>query len=496
MGSFQQITMGIICLVAAFWFGSFLQDQPVGQRSPDALLPEGKIDPNQSSPQSNLLAHTKGFLSSLFESEAAQEPITVADLRQQSLARTANAHWAKKPESPPPTGNAIVSVPVNSNANQNPIPGLSPQTSPQTSLQTASSTDRVAIVPDFSSLADEVNRGLSFNSPSPLQSPPQSGVPTTHDSRLPVPQFSNALVNRPNTATEVNWETVQDRVAEAETRLKNHRDDMTQPIAAIEQSVLDQTRAFEQRRTEKRPRTLPQTIKNRRAVASRSSTPESWTEKQDRWDVFSNRRDRHTNGLGRKEVQQGNFQSRDALASRSGQRIVEVSRSFTPQRSQPTAHGTSSPDRVRSLNDDRTLGHNSLASDGEFETHRRDNQLASSGNSQPSRLRNQLRPPYDPNPGSEPEFVSPPKDNLGDSRRRNNHQADSKSPIVTAAEGSYGSFREYQTQPGDTLQTISEKFYGTPNYYFDLYLANRTLLSNPASVPEGRNIKIPRFDTN
>ena len=58
----------------------------------------------------------------------------------------------------------------------------------------------------------------------------------------------------------------------------------------------------------------------------------------------------------------------------------------------------------------------------------------------------------------------------------------------------YGDFKTYVTERGDTLQTISESFFGTPEYYFDLYLANRNILVNPATVPTGVELRIPRID--
>ena len=57
----------------------------------------------------------------------------------------------------------------------------------------------------------------------------------------------------------------------------------------------------------------------------------------------------------------------------------------------------------------------------------------------------------------------------------------------------YGDFKTYRTESGDTLQTISESFFGTPEYYFDLYLANRNVLANPATVPTGVELRIPHM---
>jgi len=57
----------------------------------------------------------------------------------------------------------------------------------------------------------------------------------------------------------------------------------------------------------------------------------------------------------------------------------------------------------------------------------------------------------------------------------------------------YGDFKTYVTKGGDTLQTISESFFGTPEFYFDLYLANRNVLVNPATVPTGVELRIPHM---
>lgn len=57
-----------------------------------------------------------------------------------------------------------------------------------------------------------------------------------------------------------------------------------------------------------------------------------------------------------------------------------------------------------------------------------------------------------------------------------------------------GKFTEYVTRFGDTLPAISKHFYGTPDYYLDIYLANRDKLRNPAQVPAGIALKIPVYE--
>ena len=49
----------------------------------------------------------------------------------------------------------------------------------------------------------------------------------------------------------------------------------------------------------------------------------------------------------------------------------------------------------------------------------------------------------------------------------------------------------YEIQPGDTLQSISMRFYGSADYYLEIYKANRTVLDRITSSPAGVRIEIP-----
>ncbi len=51
--------------------------------------------------------------------------------------------------------------------------------------------------------------------------------------------------------------------------------------------------------------------------------------------------------------------------------------------------------------------------------------------------------------------------------------------------------RTYRIQPGDRLQSISQKFYGTPDRYIELYKANRRVLDGITNIPGGVEIVIP-----
>ncbi len=67
-------------------------------------------------------------------------------------------------------------------------------------------------------------------------------------------------------------------------------------------------------------------------------------------------------------------------------------------------------------------------------------------------------------------------------------------PASTQVEIGTSRFAEHWTQPGDSLQSLSTRFYGRPDFYLDIYLANQNQLRNPASLPAGIVLKIPIFD--
>ncbi len=487
--------MGVGCLVAAFWFGAYLQDRPVGQNQTVALLPDGTIDPNASIANPNLLEKTQGFLSSLFESPAKEKPITVNQLRARSQTEIPNVRPLDLLVS---AGGDRVQISDSENENLQRLTGASQavvqqsqlvegfRSSPATRSQHQNGRPagpKVAIVPDFSTLAEEVNRGLSFSAGSP-----DSAVPDTRKLELiPVPTFSDVDVNSTAPlAEDTDWESIRSQVAAAESRLENYRQQITQPIPEIVDSVKQRTGEFWNRQ---------QAQSHRQSAISDLATstplnpareqrlkPESWTEKQKRWDVFSQNRstpleDRAPNASSSNRSQ-GSQQQRQP-------EIVEVDRGFVSRRSQVAGDASA---RVRSLNDDRFKGAPFSSADNR-NAFTAAQQFGAVREGRRSEIQNELRPQYNPNPGSQPEFVSPP--DYGQFAPKTNTGA---SEIVEAATVTYGSFRQYETLPNDTLQTISTKFYGTADYYFDLYLANRDLLSNPATVPQGVTIKIPKFD--
>ncbi len=66
------------------------------------------------------------------------------------------------------------------------------------------------------------------------------------------------------------------------------------------------------------------------------------------------------------------------------------------------------------------------------------------------------------------------------------HRSEQVKPATT-------NFLDHKTEAGDSLQSLSDQYYGRPDFYLDIYLANQDKLVNPSTLPVGMIIKIPIF---
>lgn len=57
--------------------------------------------------------------------------------------------------------------------------------------------------------------------------------------------------------------------------------------------------------------------------------------------------------------------------------------------------------------------------------------------------------------------------------------------------GESGKTQAYKVEKGDTLQKISQKFYGTTKRWMKIYNANKDTLKSPSKIYPGRTINIP-----
>jgi hypothetical protein len=64
---------------------------------------------------------------------------------------------------------------------------------------------------------------------------------------------------------------------------------------------------------------------------------------------------------------------------------------------------------------------------------------------------------------------------------------------IRARSKSYDNFREHVVREAESLQSISTVYFGKPDYYLDIYLANRKNLISPVGIKPGTKLKIPEI---
>lgn len=67
----------------------------------------------------------------------------------------------------------------------------------------------------------------------------------------------------------------------------------------------------------------------------------------------------------------------------------------------------------------------------------------------------------------------------------------SEAPVPETVETPHERFEDYKVQKGDTLQKISDKFFGTTKRWYTIYQANKDTLKTPDRIYPGRTIRIP-----
>lgn len=61
-----------------------------------------------------------------------------------------------------------------------------------------------------------------------------------------------------------------------------------------------------------------------------------------------------------------------------------------------------------------------------------------------------------------------------------------------ALQDPYHGFTVYTVQPGETLSTIAQEFYGDPNRFRTIFQANRNVLDDPDEIFPGQELRIPQ----
>ncbi len=65
---------------------------------------------------------------------------------------------------------------------------------------------------------------------------------------------------------------------------------------------------------------------------------------------------------------------------------------------------------------------------------------------------------------------------------------------ITSGGGGGGGEQTYTIESGDTLSTISKRFYGKPKFWAKIFEANRDVIDNADKIFPGQVIKLPAID--
>lgn len=68
------------------------------------------------------------------------------------------------------------------------------------------------------------------------------------------------------------------------------------------------------------------------------------------------------------------------------------------------------------------------------------------------------------------------------------------SRVASAIDLNAGGFRMHVVRPGESLQSLSREYFGNPDYYLDIYVANQDVLTSPGAVRNGMSLRIPLAD--
>jgi len=537
MGSFQQVVMGGICLVAAFWFGSYINEQPDALQQPLQGIKNAFVNAGNSRfqvPPQLAEKPQSGLLSSFVDAPAKPHSITLSDLKSRSTFTPSNVVAQNSP-APLPVSQGQRSVEqlidstteVVSDFVNPPTPdfrGDPSFTSNNYNAQAVSNTQinqqpleinytqprdqqRLEIVPDFSTLAENFKREQAEQFQRNRQLVATPAAAEQPSSMLPVPKlddFSRTSFGNSTAQPNRDWNAVRQGVMSVQEKLKQFHNahpvaEEFEPLRAVDpgfpvaatttsgrfipavRSASDEADRLEaeqleaslqeyerqelarqeaqrqeflrrrpqadvprnQLRTEGQFRGRDRASEQRFETSYGSADPESFAQRQERWKVFGDRTQASQNELA------------------APQRVQERSAPPRPRAQRRTADVSSIPEesRVRSLYN--------MPLDEEVRLPQR----------------------------------TPARQEV--TTNRNVSQSQSRQQRVNAATPlandtgpeviRYGDFKTYRTESGDTLQTISESFFGTPEYYFDLYLANRNVLANPATVPTGVELRIPHM---
>ena len=432
MGSFQQIVMGVTCLAAAFFFGSYLHNRPAEiQKTTDSqVVPTDPLD--------SIFAFGKKPAKSNANQPAFAAPRVAIQNQNTATAPATAVLPAIAPSELAPTAVAIQRGGESQKASVVPT------------------ATRRPVVPDFSELASRFR-----NTPLELDQSPSNEVKSSvHQSeRVPwsgVFKAPEMVIRQPeNTQPLQNLKSAVDQVEESirnefaastpqPTRWRVNRSDKIDQFQSVKQPrVLAPRESFEQDGFEQRE-TIDDVLSRRSAdwLKDEKPIPQTWATNPPQEGWMSGRR--------REVTQKAAMRSRDILevedpGNRFQSFINEVEEISSPGPDFDTSYYTPSTQRQDSM--------------------------------------------APPAPTTRIQTIQ-----SGSSSDNWNRQSNVGSGFQSQSSAARQAGNRYEGQRGDTLQSISVRFYGTPAHYIEIYKANREVLDRITSSLEGVVLKIPKLN--
>jgi phage tail protein X len=459
MGSFQQVFMGLTCLAAAFFFGRYMHTRPAANESGSAEV--AVVDP----------------IDSLFSMGTSKRPAGV-----QVTETEHNALPATSPEfTPSPILNRNDN---NTAAAAKPQPMAYSQSmfakaamDDSVASQAVTKSDRKsnrAIVPDFSDLASrfrhsplELDNGNAEDAnDNPVhaseRTPAMTGLPDVSPPELVIrkPQKMTPLEDFRRQVTRV--EKLQVDEPQTSERWRVNRD---KAIGRFNETLTlaDTPLASTMRRA---PKTIDEAFAQRSADYLKQPHTDQFVSGNDDYSAQRQQITQRAAERNRVTKDMNLFEVTDPGNRFANSPATPVEDSYSPPRS---ILETSDVDAVAPpvpISNDQTGPMNRLPQRQQLQRQQLQRQQLQGRQLQGRQLQQEL--------------TSIRKNANGGWNRRSNVQTQFR--------------KTYQIVAGDTLQSISTRFYGTPVHYLEIYKANREALARINSAPAGIEIVIPNLE--
>ncbi len=442
MGSFKQISLGIICLVAAFVFGNYVNHDPgKSQADRDDVLNNDSTGSQSGNVQSRLASDPF--------SDVNKQPAPMLTMNRPLTSRfslptrpapLASDQKASENQLPPPSQlslNDRQSTTATADSSQLDPPGQNP------------AVDPTVEIPDFSAIAAEIAK-------SPIALP-----------RMGMPMHSNAESASANQSPSTPLQSLANQFKAPASR----------------QSTVAPTPQWNQPTN---PRSNSEQTPDKLARLSSAEPPAPWEQKikqPERFtsddfnsklndDIFGLKQPRSTAIAPAETASNSNWRENNESEWPDNQvRGGDAQPSFVSNKPSESINNQIAANRSTDLG-------GRIENRSSQQTRTNPSFNSGSGFRGSSTTSNQVRTrlPFSLTESAKTELVALRTD------------ATSKISLESTK------FVNHVVESGESLQSISTRYFGNPDYYLDIYIANRNKLRNPNEIQIGATLRVPIYD--